>query len=58
MKRIIVRNSKRCNPILTKGDMFLVKLRKLAARLYELKRVLCQESAKDHVKKSTVFVEF
>lgn len=43
MKRIL-RNSKRCNPILTKGDMFLVKLRKRVARSYELKRVLCQRT--------------
>ena len=51
MKRI-VRNSKRCNPVLTKGDMFLLKLRKRVARLYEMQRILrrrinegsCQET--------------
>ena len=51
MKQIVC-NSKRSNPVLTKGNMFLLKLRERAARLFELKRIFsrrvnegpCQET--------------
>ena len=43
MKRI-VHNAKRCNPLLSKGEVYLHKLRKRVARLYELKQMLCQRN--------------